>query len=302
MYMEKQNVNKKEVESFLEVSLQETRKGGFKMLRLVSKNSGTTKQKNDENETIKLKLSELELVYRGEVYRWGQVKENENGRKVRECIIIIQTDSQNNISEETVALLCSSDKRAKAAIDFSFRISYEIMPDYNIQRVKDFAKCDFYVSRLKAVHRGEIGEYLGTLDKDFMNNLQPVIDFFLGLKRTKNVSKTQLKLLSKVDVKELIDISETSSDKESKILRCLVVFGFDLSQNGVQYLSDAIYIAGGLGEYNLNLLSYIIASQNHVKQNEVSRLIIARIKETLELKNAHSIEFIRLIDAIMKNE
>ena len=166
------------------------------MLRVVSTNNDTHKQLPEKNETVKLKLSELELVYRGEVYRWGKVKENENGR------IIIQTDAQNNISEETVALLCSSDKKDKATIDFSFRISYEIMPDYNVQRVKDFAGCDFYVSRLKAVNRGEIGEYLGTFDKEFMLTLQPVIDFFLGLKRTKNISKIQLKLLSKVDVKE----------------------------------------------------------------------------------------------------
>ena len=186
------------------------------MLHLVSSDSGTSKQ--SKNETTKLKLSELELVYRGEVYRWGHIKEKDDGKKVRECIIIIQADAQNNISEETVALLCTSDKNDKAAIEFSFKFGYEIMPDYNIQRVKDYARCSFYVSRLKAINRGELGGYIGTLDNEFMNNLQPIIDFFLGLKRTKNISKTQLRLLSKVDVKELIDVSETGSSKDCKNL------------------------------------------------------------------------------------
>ena len=87
-----------------------------------------------------------------------------------------------------------------------------------------------------------------------------------------------------------------------KIARILIMFGFDLSENGVQYLEDAIYLATGLDEYNLNILSYIVASKNDVDKNEVSRLIAARIKETLELKNAHSIEFIRLIDGVMRKE
>lgn len=259
-------------------------------------------QNVDQNEAVEPKFAELELVYWGEAYRWGQVRKKKNGKVVKECVIIIQNDNQNNIYEETVALLCTTDNEERARIDYSFRLNYEVMPDYNLQRLENYAGCDFFVKRLILVNRGRIGRYLGTFDSTFMNTLQPIIDYFFGLKRTKNVSKSQIKILSQVNVKDLIDISETSSSKKRKILRCLDLFGFDISKNGVQYVKDAIYIASELDEYKLEVLARIIAEKDNADKDEVLRLIIARIKETLGLKKIHSIEFIRLIASIMRDE
>ena len=248
---------------------------------------------------LKSKVSDLELLYKGEVYRY-KARQDEYENNVRQCIVIIQNDCQNNLYEDTVVLLCTTDKNESAGINFSFDFSYEIMPDYNVQRIRDYARCTFYVSRLKEVNRREIGDYLGTFDSKFMDILQSVVDYFFEIRRSKSISKVQIRILSKADVDELLDIADSCSKTEKKIERCLECFGFDMNANGMNYVKDAVWIATGLSECKLDILAKFVAEKDNADASEVSRLIVARIKENFEFKNAHSIEFIRLMVSLLK--
>ena len=245
-------------------------------------------------------ISDLDLLYRGEVYRWNSTKKDRDGNIIRECIIIIQTDLQNNLFETTIALLCTTNKDERAAIDFYFNFGYEVMPDYNVQRLKEYNNQTFYVSGLKEINRKEIGDYLGIFNNNFMDTLQSVVDSFLGLKRSRNISKFQIRILSRVDMDELLDIVDSCSRMEKKIVRCLEHFGFNMEANGMEYVKDAILIATGLPECKLDVLAQFVAEKDNVDASEVSRLIVARVKENFALKNAHTMEFIRIIVSLLK--
>ena len=249
---------------------------------------------------LKPEVADLELLYHGEVYRWQSVKQDEQRNNIKECVVIIQNDYQNNLYESTVALLCTTNKEECASIDFSFNFDYEIMPDYNIQRIRDYTNCTFYISRLKEINRREMGDYLGTFDGKFMDTLQSVVDYFLGFNRAKSISKIQIMILSNADIDELLDIADSCSRTDKKIERCLECFGFDMSVNGMEYLRDAIWLATGLNECKLDVLAKFVAEKDGANASEVLRLIVARIKENFGFKNANSMEFIRLMVSLLK--
>ena len=105
------------------------------------------------NKSSNSKISESEMIYRGEVYRWGQVQEEK--RNVKQCVIVIQNGDLNNLFDETIVLLCTTDYEQRALVNFSFQFDYEIMPDFNLQRIKDYSNKVFFVSRLKEIKRNE---------------------------------------------------------------------------------------------------------------------------------------------------
>ena len=110
-----------------------------------------------------------------------------------------------------------------------------------------------------------------------------------------------MRILSKVDIDFLFGIVETGSSNKRKIARCLELFGFDLNEKGVDYLSDAIWVASGLLDYNVDILAEYVAELRCIDEaSEIARLIIARVKENFGFKKAPTIDFIRLIDSLLR--
>lgn len=247
------------------------------------------------------KIPKSEMVYRGEVYQWGSIKDDEDAeRKIKECVIILQNDYQNSVSDDTIALFCTSHYEERSPISFSFQFTQGTMIDHSAKRLDLFDHCNFFVGRIKGISRKQLGEYLGTMNDVFMNTLQPTVDFCLGLKRSRTVNWAQLRILSTINMEELFRISESKVSDVGKVEQYMELFGFDMSCNGSEYVKDAILIASRLSDYRLEILAETIAEQQEVDANEVLRLIVARIKENFQFKRSPAISFIRLIDCFLK--
>ena len=246
-------------------------------------------------------IDKIDMVYRGEVYKWGNIKYYEDREgEVKECVIIIQNDYRMSASEDTIALFCTSHFEERAPIGFSFRLTEANLEDHSLGRLKTYDSCTMFVSHIKGISRNELGAYLGTLNSAFMNTLQPTIDFCLGLRRSRTVNWAQLKILATIDMEEMFAIAKAEISNSKKVTRFLKLFNFDLTLNGMNYVRDAILVAYRLGDYRLEDLAEIIAKQEKVEAQEVLRLIVARIKENFHFKKSPAISFIRLIDKLMK--
>ena len=247
------------------------------------------------------KITVPEMVYRGDVYRWGNNRPYEEKEgTIKECVIIIQNDYLMSASDDTIALFCTSEYNKRAPFHFQFRLTEETMVDHNFNRLQLFDNCTLFVGHIKGISRKQLGNYLGTMTYSFMNNLQPTIDFCLGLKRSRTVNWVQLQILSRVSASDLIAISESKISKYEKVSKILKLFNFDMTKNGMKYVYKAILVANTLGDYRLEELAQTVAQKEKIDAEEVLRLIIARIRENFGFRNSPAISFIRLIDKVLK--
>lgn len=249
----------------------------------------------------KVMIPESEMVFRGEVYKWGSILQKDDGEgSIKECVIILQNDYLNSVSDDTIALFCSSDYDKRAPIRFSFQLRKETMEDHSAKRLEFFDHCTMFVGHIKGISRQKLGKYLGTMKNSFMHTLQPTIDFCLGLKRSRTVNLAQLQILSTINMSDLFAISESSISNEEKTENFLKLFNFDMSKKGVDYIKKSILIGYKLNDYRLEDLAKIVAKQVDAQADEVLRLIIARIKENFGFRKSPAISFIRLIDRLLR--
>jgi len=257
--------------------------------------------KVEESELSRSKIPKSEMVYRGEVYKWGFIRDkDESEGKIKECVIIIQNDYQMSASEDTIALFCTSCYEERCPIWYTFRLTEETMCDHSSKRLEVFDHCTMFVSHIKGINRNQLGKYLGTMTDSFMNTLQPTIDFCLGLKRSRTVNWAQLQMLSTINMADLFVIAESKVSNSKKVSEFLKLFHFDMTQNGMEYVKKSILIATKLGDYRLEDLAEIIAKDEQVKADEVLRLIVERCKENFNFKKSPAISFIRLIHKLLQ--
>ncbi|MBE6345470.1 MAG: hypothetical protein E7063_07305 [Spirochaetaceae bacterium] len=255
----------------------------------------------EQPKSSRSKIPKSEMVYRGEVYKWGSVRDKDDGEgKIKECVIIIQNDYQMSASDDTIALFCTSHYEERAPIQFSFALTEGTMVDHSVNRLELFDRCTMFVGHIKGISRKQLGKYLGTMTDSFMNTLQPTIDFCLGLKRSRTVNWAQLQMLSTIDMADMFAIAESKVSNSQKVTEFLKLFHFDMSQNGMEYVKKAILVASTLGDYRLEDLVQLIAKKEQVEASEVLRLIVARIKENFHFKKSPAISFIRLIDKLLR--
>lgn len=255
----------------------------------------------EQPKSSKSKIPKSEMVYRGEVYKWGSVRDKDDGEgKIKECVIIIQNDYQMSASDDTIALFCTSHYEERAPIHFSFALTEETMVDHGMNRLGLYDRCTMFVGHIKGISRKQLGEYLGTMTYSFMNTLQPTIDFCLGLKRSRTVNWAQLQMLSTIDMADMFAIAESKVSNSQKVTEFLKLFHFDMSQNGMEYVKKSILVASTLGDYRLEDLAQLIAKKEQVEAREVLRLIVVRINEIFHFKKSPAISFIRLIDKLLR--
>lgn len=257
--------------------------------------------KDDMNLSSKGLITESEMVFRGEVYKWGSIAQKDDGEgSIKECVIIIQNDYLNSVSDDTIALFCSSDYDKRAPIRFSFQLREATMMDHSTKRLEFFDHCTMFIGHIKGISRQKLGKYLGTMKNSFMDTLQPTIDFCLGLKRSRTVNLAQLQILSTINMFDLFEISESKVSNDEKTEKFLKLFNFDMSKNGMDYVKKSILIGYKLNDYRLEDLAKIVAKQEQAQADEVLRLIIARIKENFGFRKSPAISFIRLIDRLLR--
>jgi len=277
--------------------------------------------------TLSHNLSEYDLIYsevkRGEVYLcdFGEPYGCEQG--FMRYAIIIQNDDGNLYSPTTIVIACTTEQKKNLPVHFHCTFSSENMIDYDLTRVGS-AKNVIMAEQIQTVDKTRLRKYLGTLTPEFMKIIEDKINISLHLSRKvktiekkvyvdrpvpqktiidtespkerKDVNMVQVQLLSFVDINELLKISQSNSTDDIKAQRILELFGSDFKQNGVQYLLKAIIASPKDAYFNLETLSESISKTESIDKEEVTRLIVARIKENFGFRKAPTIDFIRLIN------
>ncbi len=244
---------------------------------------------------------EPDRLWRGQVFKWGSIRgSDEHDAAIKDCVIIIQNDYDNNASDETIALLCTSDFSKRSQLHYNFKLNSQTMNYCSPSRLLHFYNASLFTSRIIGINKSQLGRYLGTMKNTFMNTLQPSIDYCLGLKRSRNVDWVQLNILSRVDVSQLFDIAKSESTDEEKVDKYLELFGFDMSKKGIVYVKKAILKAFSMPDYRMEHLATAVSYSEHVDEKEVLRVIVARIKETFNMKQSPALSFIRLVVCLLK--
>ena len=273
--------------------------------------------------------STYDLIYsevkRGEVYMcdFGEPYGNEQGFK--RYAIIIQNDDGNLYSPTTIVLACTTEYRRFFPMHIHCAFSPRNMIDYDLARVGSKENV-IMTEQIRTVDKTRLRKYIGTLTPDFMKIIEGKIDISLHLSRDvktitkqeklyinnsnaiaktetpkerKDVNMTQVQLLSFVDIKELVRISQSLSTDEIKAQKILNLFGFDLKKNGVQYLFKAIIASPKNAYFNLETLSEKVSRTEGIDKEEIKRLIVARVKENFGFRKAPTIDFIRLVNSFL---
>ncbi len=277
----------------------------------------------------------FEKVKRGEIYvcDFGDPYGSEQGY-IRYAIVI-QNDIGNNYSPCTIVIACTTQKNNNLPVHLEIKMSSETITDYDEIRVGNKNNI-VLAEHITSIDKKRLRKYIGTVTPKIMEEIEKrvMISIFSDKieqycekklqeykeqklqeireqtkngqlnnynpeKQRRDINMAQVKLLSLVDINELISISQRDISDEEKIRTILKLFGFDLNQVGIQYLQEAIISSPKDTYFNLETLSEKVSKKVNVKKEEITRLIVARVKEKFNLKNTSTIDFIRLVNSFL---
>lgn len=295
-----------------------------------NENNPVNKESFQSNSILTSEEVKLDLIYptvkRGEAY-WcdlGTPYACEIGGF--RPVIVVSKDEINQSDEGHCVLVVPCSTTIKKYTDrFSFRFSDEVMQKESLQKLPT-RLTDLISESIRVIDKSRLRQYIGTMNPEFMQRLQIVIDDALHLdrdvktivkqekvyvdrpvpkkemvdsdvpKERKDLNMVQVQLLSFVDINELLKISQSYSTDEIKAQRILELFGFDFKKNGVQYLLKVIITSPKDTYFNLETLSESVSRTESIDKEEIKRLIVARVKETFGFRKAPTIDFIRLVN------
>lgn len=287
---------------------------------VVDSNENKTTEKST---TLSQNFPEYDLIYkkvkRGEVYMCdlGEPYGSEQG--LIRPVIIIQNDVGNLFSPTTIVVPCTTEKKKNIPTHYNTFFSSKNMIDFDISKI-GYKENVILVEQILTVDKTKLRRYLGTLTPEIMEKIEKKIDVSLNLSREvktivkyvekptpvaedpkgrKDVNMTQVQILSLVDIKELMKISQSSFKVEDKVQKILELFGFDFNKKGVQYLLKAIITSPKNDYFNLETLVKNVSKEESDDEEEIKRLIVARVKETFGFKKAPTIDFIRLVNNLI---
>lgn len=263
-------------------------------------------------------------VKRGEVYLcdFGFPLGCEQGGK--RPAIIVQNDIGNHYSSTTIVVPCTTALKHYQPTHISTEQADTKFYYSNLQENNTVL-----AEQITTIDKSRLLQFFGEMSDEFMDKLQDSIDISLGLRRKetvkevpirvevpvrkdvivevpapaepRDINQNQLQLLTIVNVKELYEVSKMSGSNEEKAKTILKLFGFDLNQKGVKYLLKAMLISLATPNFTLESLCKTVSLQEKEDEaDEVMRLIVARYKETLQLKGSRILDFIRLTTTFIK--
>lgn len=273
---------------------------------------------------------EFDLLYPkakfGELYLcdFGEPYEHEQG--FIRYAIVVQNDLGKENSSTTIVVPCTTQTQKVIPSSYYTTFSAENMVDYDETRVGTRENA-IKVGQITSVDKSRLRKYLGTLKPELMDKIVEKIyetirrneeqdnelkneDYkavYVSRKKQparkrKDINLEQVKLLSRVDIEKLLEISESSSEDEIKVEKILELFGFNLTQKGVKLLAKAILASPKDDYFNIETLSGIVSQDEVISRKEIERLIIARVKETFGFRKTPTIDFIRLINAFLAKQ
>lgn len=257
--------------------------------------------------------SEYDIIYskvkRGEVYLcdFGEPYGSEQG--FMRYAIIVQNDDGNFHSPSTIVIACTSEHKKRLPVHFHCTFSSSNMVDYDLEKVGSDENV-IMAEQIKTVDKTRLRKYLGMLTTDFMEQIDEKLNISLQLskkvmvdpnapKERKDVNIVQIRLLSFVDINELLKISQEHATDEVKAEKILKLFGFDFNKKGVLYVLKAIIASPKDVYFNLETLSESVSKEESIDKEEVKRLIVARVKETFGFRKAPTVDFIRLVNSFL---
>lgn len=257
--------------------------------------------------------SEYDIIYskvkRGEVYLcdFGEPYGSEQG--FMRYAIIVQNDDGNFHFPTTIVIACTSEHKKRLPVHFHCTFSSSNMVDYDLEKVGS-AENVIMAEQIQTVDKTRLRKYLGMLTTDFMEQIDEKLNISLQLsqkvmvdpnapKERKDVNMVQIRLLSFVDINELLKISQEHATDEVKAEKILKLFGFDFNKKGVLYVLKAIIASPKDVYFNLETLSESVSKEESIDKEEVKRLIVARVKETFGFRKAPTVDFIRLVNSFL---
>lgn len=257
--------------------------------------------------------SEYDIIYskvkRGEVYLcdFGEPYGSEQG--FMRYAIIAQNDDGNFHSPTTIVIACTSEHKKRLPVHLHCAFSSSNMVDYDLEKVGSTENV-IMAEQIRTVDKTRLRKYLGMLTTDFMEQIDEKLNISLQLsqkvmvdpnapKERKDVNMVQIRLLSFVDINELLKISQEHATDEVKAEKILKLFGFDFNKKGVLYVLKAIIASPKDVYFNLETLSESVSKEESIDKEEVKRLIVARVKETFGFRKAPTVDFIRLVNSFL---
>ena len=257
--------------------------------------------------------SEYDIIYskvkRGEVYLcdFGEPYGSEEG--FMRYAIIAQNDDGNFHSPTTIVIACTSEYKKRLPVHLHCTFSSSNMVAYDLEKVGSTENV-IMAEQIRTVDKTRLRKYLGMLTTDFMEQIDEKLNISLQLsqkvmvdpnapKERKDVNMVQIRLLSFVDINELLKISQEHATDEVKAEKILKLFGFDFNKKGVLYVLKAIIASPKDVYFNLETLSESVSKEESIDKEEVKRLIVARVKETFGFRKAPTIDFIRLVNSFL---
>lgn len=263
-------------------------------------------------------ISENDLLFprvkRGEIYLcdFGEPFGCEQGKK--RYALVVQNNTGNNASPTTIVLACTSRQKPALPVHYKFVLSRKNMKDYNERRIGKELKCNTILAeQIRTVDKRRLRSFIGTMTEEFMDEVQPIIDISLDLKRkekvifvnpTKDLDIVQIQLLGKVNIEKVLEISKTIEPDQIRIKRILKLFGFEPESEGVQYLTKAIYIATKANYFALEPLCETLAKEENITlpKEKIEAIITTTIRKQFDFEKNVAIAFIRLARILLTKQ
>ena len=285
----------------------------------------TVKEVSQVVDTLSKETTEYDLIYpvvkRGQIYLCDFGEPCGSEQALTRPAIIIQNDDGNLHSPTTIVVACTTEKKKKLPVHYHTHFGPQNVIDFGVGNLSGKENI-ILAEQIQTIDKRKLRKYLGTLNSDFMSKIDEKLYISLNLTQKvetvsvsnpetekqentidiperKDINLIQVQLLSFVDINELFKISQSFSSDEVKTKKFLELFGFDFKKKGVEYLLEAILISPKNSYFNLETLSESVSLKNGIDKEEIKRLIIARIKETLGFKKAPTMDFIRLINTFL---
>lgn len=271
------------------------------------------------------------VVKRGEVYYCDLGTPYGSEQGYERYVIVVQNEIGNLHSPTTIILPFTTKPKNTIPTHYTFTLSKENIVYCNFTR-NDLVQNTVEAEQIRTIDKTRLRNLVGMMTPEFMDKIDEIMKISLSIKNTvktivktvtqteyvdkiiyrgapiekklqpRDISITQIQLLSYVNIQKLIEISKSSDSDKNKAENILILFGFDLKKNGIEYLLKAILISPRNAYFNLETLTESISKSEHIDQSEIKRLIVARIKEQFSFKKAPTIDFIRLINTFLKKE
>lgn len=272
----------------------------------------------EDDSSLEQITSDFDLVYdkvkRGEVYlcKMDNSKGSEQS-KIRPAIII-QNDVGNENSPTTIVMFLTTKPKKEIPVHYYFNYDEYTVKDYFTSRLvnKPFRNCAL-AEQIRTVDKRRLRKYLGTMSDEFMENINNILGISLDIKaidsktdvsekldeNLKDLNLNQIKALEFVDITKLFEIKESDMLIDVKINEILKAFGFDLTKEGMRFVSEAMMISKDTNDFTLDSICQELAEHSIVAKEQIHDFIVTRIKEKFDFKKFPTTDFIRLANSFL---